>query len=149
MLPAVTGNISKIGFCHIVQKGWLRDGISWSVSDLSELLSWLCTLYGSVLSKDFLQDLSFQLERFVVSYEFSRNSWGEGLIMCYSLSGSALLSKINSTPFLGTILWIRQWSWSFVCWNWICNRRFRFTRCRAPLTVKEYLRPANLYTHRE
>ena len=58
-------------FCHIVQKeGWLRDGISRSkgnVSDLSELLSWLCPLYGSVLSKDFLQDLSFQLERFVVS----------------------------------------------------------------------------------
>ena len=64
-------NISKIGFCHIVLKeGWLRDGISWNkgnVSDLSELLPWLCPLYGSVLSKYFLQDLSFQLELFVVS----------------------------------------------------------------------------------
>ena len=63
-------NISKTGFCHIVQKeGWLRDGISSNkdnVSELSELLSWLCPLYGSVVSKDFLPDLSFQLERFVV-----------------------------------------------------------------------------------
>ena len=64
-------NISKIGLFHIAQKeGWVRNGISrkkGDVIDLSELLSWLCTLYGSVLSKEFLQDLSFQFERFVVS----------------------------------------------------------------------------------
>ena len=148
MLPAATVNISKIGSCHIVlEEAWLKDGISWNkanVSDLSELLSWLCLLYESVLSKDFLQDISFQLERFVVSEEFNRNGWGEGLILCFSLSGSALLSKIIATLFLGTILWIWQWSWFFVCWNWIYNRRFRFTRCTVPLTAKEYLRPANL-----
>ena len=56
------------------------------------------------MSKDFLQDLSFQLERFLVSYEFNRNGGGEGLILCVSLSGSDLLSKINATLFLGTIL---------------------------------------------
>ena len=147
MLP-VTVNISKIGFCHIIQKeGWLRDGINWNkgnVSDLSELLSWLCPLHGSVLSKDFLQDLSFQLEQFIVSQKFNRNGWGEWLILCLSLSRSALLSKINAIPFLGTILWIWQWSWFFVCWNWIYNRRFRFTRCTVSLTIEEYLRPANL-----
>ena len=52
----------------------------------------------SVLSKDFLQDLSSQLERFVMSYEFNRNGWNEGLILCFSLSGSALLSK-SMQPF--------------------------------------------------
>ena len=56
------------------------------------------------MSKDFLQDLSFQLERFLASCEFNRNGWGEGLILCFSLSGSNLLSKINATPFLGTML---------------------------------------------
>ena len=145
MLPAVTVNISKIDFCHIVQKkGWLRDGISWNkgdVSDLSELLSWLIPLYGSVQSKDFLQELSFQLEQFAVSEEFIRNGWGEGLILCFSLNGGALLPKINATPFLSTILWIWQWSWFFVCWNRTYNHRFRLTRCTGPLTAEEYLRP--------
>ena len=141
-------NISKIGFYHIVQKeGWLRDEISWNkgnISDLPELLLWLCPLYGSVLSKDFLQGLSFQLERFVVSKEFNRSGWGEGFILWFSLSGSALLSKINTTTFLGTISWFWQLLWFFVCWNWIYNRRFRFTRCTVLLTAKEYLWPANL-----
>ena len=156
MLATVTVNASKTGFCHIVQKeGWLRDGISWNkdnvsdlsellsrdgmswnkgnVSDLSDLLLWLCPLHGNVLSKDFLQDLWFQLERFVC--------WGEGLILCFSLRGSALISKINATSFLGTILWIWQRSCFFLCWNWIYNHRFRFTTCTAPLTAEEYLRP--------
>ena len=62
------------------------------------------SLYESVLSKYFLQDLSFQLEGMKGSLELNRNSWGEGLILCFGLSGSALLSKINATPFLGTIL---------------------------------------------
>ena len=132
MLPTVTANISKIGFRYIVQKeGWLRHGISWNQgyeSHLFDVLSSLCPLYGSFVSKNFLQDLSFQLERFLVSCEFNRNGWGEGLILCFILSGSDLLSKINATPFLGTILWIWEWSWFFECWNWIYDRKFRFKR---------------------
>ena len=146
MLRTVTANISKIGFRHIVQKGgWLRYGITWHQgyeSHLFEVLSSLCPLYESFMSKDFLQDLSFQLERFLASCEFNRNGWGEGLMLSFSLSGSNLLSKINATPFLGTMLWIWQWSWFFECWNWVYDRKFRFTRCIVPLNAEHYLRPA-------
>ena len=144
MIPVVAVNISRAGFYHIVQKeGWLRNGISWNksnVSDLSELLSWLCLLYGSVLSKD----LSFIFPIRVLRIQYNRNGWGEGLILCFSLSGSAMRSKINATPMLGTILRIWQWPWFFVRWNWIFNHRFRFTWYTAPLTAEDNLRPANL-----
>ena len=146
MLPTVTANISKIGFRHIVQKaGWLRYGISRNQgyeSHLLEVLSSLCLLYRRFISKNFLQDFSFQLEQFLVSCEFNRNGWGEGLMLCFSLSVSDLLSKINATPFLGTILWIRQGSWFFECWNWIYDSKFRFTRCIVPLNAEHYLQPA-------